>query len=221
MHQPGHGDADHVQRHHGGGKDAHIQNIGGGRNDGRDDEDDQNGIAQVAPHEPGADDAHQGEEEHQDGQFKDGAQPDDDGQEQVSVLADGNHGLELAAVADQEVQRLGVNNLVAKVSAGQKKEDGGGHERQHVALFVAVEAGGDEHPQLVENEGRGNKQTGQEPNLQVHVEGLGGVQVDQLLRHVVALQGFHDGPLHEAENAVGIVEAGEEGDAHSGDGVDD
>ena len=38
------------------------------------------------------------------------------------------------------------------------------------------------------------------PHLQVEIEGLGGIEVDQLLRHPVAVQSVHDGPLHEGED---------------------
>ena len=57
MHEPGDADAQDVQGHHGRGEDAHVQDIGSGRDDGGNDEDDQDGIAEIAPHPAGADHA--------------------------------------------------------------------------------------------------------------------------------------------------------------------
>ena len=106
MDQPGDADAEDVQRDHGRGENAHVQDVGGRGDDGRDDEDHQNRVAQVAPHPSGGDDAHQRQEENQDGQFKNYAHADHDGQKQVRVFADCDHRLELFAVVDQEVEGL-------------------------------------------------------------------------------------------------------------------
>src|SRR5438270_5732256 len=42
MHQPRHRDTEHVERDHGRGENAHVHDVGGGRDDRGDDEDDQN-----------------------------------------------------------------------------------------------------------------------------------------------------------------------------------
>src|SRR6185312_8052304 len=107
------------------------------------------------------------------------AHADHDGQEQVGVFANCDHWLELFAVVDQEGQGRGIDHLVREQTARQEQQDGGEHEGKYVALFVAVEAGGNEHPDLVEHDGRSHEQTSEGRNLQVKVEGFGGVQIDQ------------------------------------------
>ena len=92
---------------------------------------------------------------------------------------------------------------------------------KYVALFVAIEAGRNEHPDLVEHDGRSHEQAGEGRHLQVKVEGFGGVQIDQLLGHPVAVQGVHDGALHEAEDELVVVPAGEEAYGDGNDGIDE
>src|SRR5450756_3083977 len=94
---------------------------------------------------------HERQKKYQDGHFKNYAEADDDGQEQTTVFAERDHGLEVFAVADQEDERLGEDEFVAEVSAGQEQGYGRGHEGHDVALLVAVEAGRNEAPELVEH----------------------------------------------------------------------
>ncbi len=49
MDEPGNADAQNVKHNHGRGEDAHVHDVGGGCDDGRNDEDDQDGVAEVAP----------------------------------------------------------------------------------------------------------------------------------------------------------------------------
>ena len=69
---------------------------------------------------------------------------------------------------------------------------------KYVALFVAIEAGRNEHPDLIQNEGRSHEQARQGADLQVQIEGLGGIQIDQLFRHPIAMERVHDGALHDS-----------------------
>src|SRR5258708_2501125 len=138
MHEPGDADAQDVQGNHGRGEDAHVQDIGGGRDDGGDDEDDQDGIAEIAPHPAGADDAHERQEKYQDRHFENHAEADDDRQEQTTVLAERDHRLEVFAIADQEDERLREDKFVAEVSASQEQGHGRDHEGRDIAFLVAV-----------------------------------------------------------------------------------
>src|SRR5579862_9520245 len=155
MDEPRNRDAQDVERDHGRGEDAHVQNIGGWSNDGGDDEDAKNGIANVAPHPTRADDAHERKEKNQNRHFEDYAEPDNDRQKQRTVFRKRDHRLEILSVADQKNQGLGQNYFVAKVSARQKKSDCASHERHHIPLLVAVEAWRNETPQLVKHKRRG------------------------------------------------------------------
>ncbi len=136
---------------------------------------------------PARDNAHQRQKKNKDRQLEDQTHPKDNAEKQRCVFADGDHGLELAAEMDKKSQRLRVHDSVAEVSAGCEQRDGRNHERHHVTLFVSIETGRDEHPNLVQDKGRGKKQSGEGGDLQVEVEGFGGVQVDQALRHAVSL----------------------------------
>ena len=111
-------------------------------------------------------------------------------------------GCELAAEADQEVQGRRINHPVAEVSAGQEQAHRAEHERHHVAPLVAVESGCNECPHLVKHEGRSQKDSRQQRDLQVHVERVGGIQIDQLGVQMMLGQGRHDRLLHDREDLL-------------------
>ncbi len=157
---------------------------------------------------------------HQDRQLKNHTHADHDGQKQVGILADRDHRLELLAVIDQEIQRRGIDHLVGEQPARQEQQDGREHEGKYVALFVAIQAGRNEHPDLVKHEGRSHEQAGESRHLQVKIEGFGGIEIDQLFGHPVALQRVHDGALHVAEDEFVVVPAGEESNRYGNDGID-
>ena len=92
------------KRDHGRGEDAHVQDVGSRGHDGRDDENHQNGVAEIPPHESGADDAHQRQKENQNRHLEDQSHAQNDAQKQRRVFADGDHGLELPAETDQEIR---------------------------------------------------------------------------------------------------------------------
>src|SRR5258708_9631587 len=116
MDQPRDTDAERIQSDDGRRKDAHVKDVCGGRNDGRNNEDDKNGIAKILPHETGTDDAHERQEEDQDRHFEDQSHAQDDAEEEWRVLPDGDHRLELLAEIDQKIQSLRINDLVSKVA---------------------------------------------------------------------------------------------------------
>ncbi len=104
--------------------------------------------------ELGVDDAEEGEEEDDDGEFEGDAEAEDDGEEEVGVVLDGEHGVEVCAeAADEDFERAGEDPVVAEPGAGEKEDDGRGHEGDDVALLIGVHAGRDEEPELIEDEG--------------------------------------------------------------------
>src|SRR5207245_8453400 len=103
-------------------------------------------IADVAPHPTRANDAQQRKEKNQDGKLENDPKAQNHREEQIGVFVDRDHGLELAAVTDQKIESGGVDELVSEYASRREQEHGCAHKGEHVAFFVAVEAGGDEHP---------------------------------------------------------------------------
>jgi hypothetical protein len=91
MDVPGDGYAEEVEEEHGAGEEAHAEGILHGADDGGDDEDGEDGVAEVAQQEFGVDDAEEGEEEDEDGKFEADAEAEDDGKEEACVFVDREH----------------------------------------------------------------------------------------------------------------------------------
>ena len=90
-------------------------------------------------------------------------------------------GLNCALQPIRKSSAAGIDHLVAEESAGKKQADRAEHEGQHVAALVAVKSRRDEDPNLVQHERRRHEDPRHERDLQVHIEGIGGIQVDELL----------------------------------------
>src|SRR5579872_3885745 len=106
MHPPRHSDADQVKAQHGDSVDAHGPRIGTGGNDGRDEKNRKDGVANVLPQKLRADDAEQCEEEDEDRHLKADAQAQNDGEEEAGVLFDGDNRVEPAAkLHDKDLER--------------------------------------------------------------------------------------------------------------------
>src|SRR6267378_5977599 len=155
MHEIGDADAESIQRDHGGGEDAHVQDVGGRGYNRRHDEDDQNGIAKVPPHPSGSHNAHEGQKKYQDWHFENQPHAQDNAQEKFGVFLDGDHGLELLAETDQKIQGRRIDDFEAEITARGEERDGRYHEGHDITLFITVESWGDEHPDLIEDERRG------------------------------------------------------------------
>ena len=98
------------------------------------------------------------QEEDEDGQLKADAETQNDGKEEAGVLLDGDDGVEFAAEAeDENLERAGQDEEVAEACAGKKETDGGRHEGNDEALLFLIEAGRDEEPHLIEDEGRSDE----------------------------------------------------------------
>src|ERR1039457_6362986 len=87
--------AKEIQDEHWAGKEAHAQGIGHGADDGRDEEDGEDGVTEMAKQEFGVDDAEERKEEDEDGEFEADAKAEDDGQEEAGVLRSEEHTSEL------------------------------------------------------------------------------------------------------------------------------
>ena len=216
MDEEGDAYADEVENQHGAGEEAHADGVGRGADDGRDDEDGEDGVADVLDEELGVDDAEEREEEDEDGEFEGDAEAEDDGEEEVGVVLDGEDGVEVFAEAtDQDFECAGKDPVVAEPCAREEEHDGGGHEGDDVALLVGVHAGCDEEPDLIEDEGRGEDDAAVEGGLEVEVEWIGGVGVVE--GDVEVVERLLDDAVEPDVKGVGDAEADEEIDG----GVDE
>ena len=193
-----------IQYQHGGGEDAHAGDVGSGGESSGNDENHQDCVTDVAPHPSGADYAHQGEEENQNRHFENEAQAQNYRQEKIGVLVNRDHGQELSAHMNEEIQGLGIDDAVSEIATSREQENGGEQERADVTLLAAIKAWRDEQPDLVEHIRRSKEQASEDGNLQVEVEGFGGVQIHQLLRQLVVAQNIDDGPLHVSDQGLVI-----------------
>src|SRR5208283_4706420 len=101
--------------------------------------------------------------------------------EESGVLLNGDDGVEFAAeTEDEDLERSRQNEEVAEARAGKEEADGGGHKRNDKAPFLLVEAGRDEEPHLIEDEGRGEDGAADQRNLQIQVQRIHRVRVVQL-----------------------------------------
>src|ERR1039458_932845 len=134
--------AKEIQDEHWAGKEAHAEGIGHGTDDGGDEKNGEDGVTEVAQEELGVDDAEEGKEEDEDGEFETDAKAEDDGQEEAGVLVDGEDGVELLSEAeDEDLDGAFDDVAVAEPSAAEEESDRSAHERPDVLLFVLVQIG--------------------------------------------------------------------------------
>ena len=141
----------------------------------------ENRVANVLPEKARAHDAKHRQEEDQHGHLKTDAEAENHRQEEAGVFLDGDHRVEFAAeVDDEDFERAGQYVAIAEKSAGEKQTDGRDHERHNESASPLVEAGGDEEPHLVEDEGRSDDRSADQRNLQVQVQRIHGMGVVEL-----------------------------------------
>src|SRR6185369_2218328 len=149
-----------VEKHaHGGCEEHQVDNVRGGSNDGRQNENAQDGIAAVGKEEPRADDAQQREKENQNRQFKHQANAHCYVKEQVEVSAHGDHGFHSFALSDaqQKGQTIAEDDKVGKDSAQDEQAGRDQDEGSGPAAFPAVKARRDECPNLIQDAGGAEK----------------------------------------------------------------
>src|SRR6185312_1777098 len=169
-------DADHIEGEHGRGEEAHADRIGHGADDGGDQEDDEDRVADVPDEKFCVDDAEERQKKDEDRQLEGDAESEDDGEEEAGVVLDGNDGVEVPAeVADEDLERAGEYPAVTEPGTGEEEAYGCPHKGEDIALLVGVHAGRDEEPDLVEDEGRGEDGAADQRGLEVEVERVGGV----------------------------------------------
>ena len=168
--------AEEIENEHGTGEEDHAEGVGQRTDDGRDEEDDEDGVADVLDEELGVDDAEEREEEDEDGQFKADAEAEDDGEEELGVVLDSEDGVEsFAEVQDEDFDGAREHPVIAEPGSCHEKTDGRAHEGKYVALLVGVHAGRDEEPELIKDEGRGEDRAAEQGSLEVEIEAVGGV----------------------------------------------
>ena len=121
INEPCHSDADRVEHEHRSSEKAHVKNVGGGRRDCCDNENDKYGVPQITQHPPGCYKPHQSQKEHQNWHFEDQAETYNDGHKQPGIFSDRNHWLKLLSETNQEIERRRVNRLVAENTSGYEQ----------------------------------------------------------------------------------------------------
>src|SRR5258708_22657246 len=121
--KPGHGDTDGVESQHWSGEKAHIQDVGGGSDDCRDDKNDEDGVPHICQHPSSRDDTHQSQEEHEDWHFENQPKAEDDCHKQLCIFPNRYHGLKALAITDQEVQGSRIDHLVTEQTSGYEQSN--------------------------------------------------------------------------------------------------
>src|SRR5579875_938775 len=193
-------DADEVEEKQRKREDAHRQRVRSRGDDGGDDENNQNCKAAVLPKKARSDNSKQRQEQYDDRQLKGPAKAKYDRHEEAGVFANLDQRAELAAEAEEEIERVGEDPSVSEIRTSQEQRNSGCHEGNHIALLVLVEPGRNKQPDLIQHIGRRNDATCHEADLQVHVEAIYRVLDDELCRQMVFRKRIGDGRLHQPED---------------------
>src|ERR1035441_2266830 len=112
---------------------------------------------------------------------------------------------------------------IGEDAAEDKQAAGAEDEGRRPAAFAAVEAGGDECPDLVQNPGSGEEDGAQDGEFEPDdVEGLHGLDLDEVLWVVTERFECPNGRLADKiPKLVGVKEAEPEGDRDAHQGADD
>src|SRR5580698_2337199 len=202
MHHEGHADTDEVEHEHRGCKNAHGKDVRRGRNNGRNNEDDQNGVTQIFPEKAGIHDAEERQKHHKNRQLKGDAQPKNDREKEIGIFIDLDERIEILVEREQEIERTGEDPAIAEIGSSQKEAHRSDHEGGHEPLLGLVQPGRNKKPYLVENKRRCNNAAHHEADLQVEIKAVNRVVVVQLRRQMVFGQSERDRPLHEAVNLL-------------------
>src|SRR5579871_2326008 len=149
-------DSDEKQQAHRRREQHQVEDIGRGSYDGRDDEDTENGIPAVIQKKHRTDNSQQGQEEDQDGKFEDEAHAHHYVEKQLKVVTHGDHGLHAVSLPDtqQERETVAEDDEIREKTPRDEEARGNQDERRRPTSFAAVQAGGDEGPDLVKNNRR-------------------------------------------------------------------
>lgn len=114
-----------VQHIEGNTHEQHVENIGGGGEEGGDDADDQCGVASVSFKERSGQDFYFGHEDHEDGQLEDQPEGEDKDRDKGDELADGDNGPKLLGLEiEEEIDAKGQGDEIAEGGSAVKQEAG-------------------------------------------------------------------------------------------------
>ena len=168
-----HEDADLIEQQHGHGHEQlgdHVRR----RQDGGHDKDAQDGIATHLAHHLGRDEPHAGKEEGEQGHLEDEAECQEQLDDEIKVVRDARHGLDLLGrEAQEEIERVGEDDEVTEHAATDEEDGGKQGDGQQAFFLFLVQAGGDEGPDLIEDVRAGHEQAGHEGHEHAHEEGFG------------------------------------------------
>src|ERR1019366_5087903 len=124
---------------------------------------------------------------------------------------------------EEESEPKAENDEIGEDAAEDKQAAGAEDERRRPAAFAAVESGGDECPDLVENPGSGEEDGAQDGEFEPDdVEGLHGLDLDEILWVVAErFESAYSRLAHKIPKLVGVKEAEPEGDRDAHQGADD
>src|ERR1035438_10310606 len=124
---------------------------------------------------------------------------------------------------EEESEPKAEHDEIGENAAEDKQAAGAEHEGRRPAAFAAVEAGGDEGPDLIENPGSGEEDGAQNGKLEPDdVEGLHGLDLDEVLFLITErFEGANGRLADEIPKLVGVKEAEPESDGHAHQGTDD
>ena len=197
-HDPGDQDTEDIEADHRQRKERLGRHISARRDDGRGDENDQDGVFRALPQKTGGDQAHLGQEEHHGGHLEDQAhseqhlrvetkdivQPGHEGQiERIEAAEKRHHPSEHDVVIEQRA---------ADEAAGRQQD-----EREREPLLMQVQRRRDQTPDLIHDERRGEHDAGNQRDLDVDRERFAGLRVDQL---AARRQHTAEGLEHERED---------------------
>src|ERR1035437_588407 len=124
---------------------------------------------------------------------------------------------------EEESEPKAEDDEIGEDAAEDKQAAGAEDEGRRPAAFAAVEAGGDECPDLVQNPGSGEEDGAQDGEFEPDdVEGLHGLDLDEVLWVVTERFECPNSRLADKiPKLVGVKEAEPEGDRDAKQGADD
>src|SRR5664280_2646430 len=209
LEHPRHQHTQQIERTHRQRESALRGNVGRGRDERGDDEDDEDGVTELREEPLLGHDAHAREEEDEDRRLENEPHAEEQLRRDVEVVLDLQDGHEVLARGHEELRNHREAHRVAEVPAAHEKEHGQKDERPHPLPLVAVEARRDEEPELVEDHGARHEHARQEGDVDVEHEGLGELRVRELRP---GWQGRENGRLEPLEDLLRFPPAQEEAD---------
>ena len=194
--EAGHQDGDPVEDEEGAAHDEEGDHVHRGGDDRGQGEEEDDGDAPVAGEEGGGEDPQAGEEVAHHRHLKDHPHDGEHHEDLAHVAADGDLGGDhVPQEAQEEGDGEGQEGVVGEERPQGEAEPRPQEEGHGQALLVLIEPRGDEGPDLVDDEGKGEHKPPEGGHLQGDEEGLGDVQDDEVDLDAVGLGREVQGPL--------------------------